>query len=409
MAVTAWKKDWGSNVSSEPGRSGNFGKSKPMSFDVEDAGNESLFMSWLHEKIDSFNKRPTVARLRVRWGMVTLPSIPQSSMLLLSMGVFMVMFYVMGVAVHADLGLTKSTFNSKKNSKMKNSDTNPESNQTESFPQPPPDGAPAVKRLPDVLVIGARRCAADMFENLLRSHPQFKLADDHVHFFDRTENYQRGLEWYREQMPKSQPGDIVAEATDSYFDNPEAPEKVFKLNSRMRVIVIVRDPIERAVCDFVHSLSKQKLLHSPHSSFEDLAFNLTTGLVDASFKPIRRSIYTMALDHWLLWLPRQQIKVVNLNGLISNPNGELNEVYNFLDIKPQANSSIPKGSADVSRCAGVNTDKHDYGLSQHLVEQLRKYFEPVNEKFFKLIGRKFNWMERSPPKTTEPAKINGII
>lgn len=46
-------------------------------------------------------------------------------------------------------------------------------------------------------------------------------AAGEVHFFDRDVNYNKGLEWYRMQMPHSYPGQITIEKSPSYFVTPE--------------------------------------------------------------------------------------------------------------------------------------------------------------------------------------------
>jgi hypothetical protein len=42
-----------------------------------------------------------------------------------------------------------------------------------------------------------------------------------VHFFDRDENYLKGLDWYRKKMPHSFKGQITIEKSPSYFVTPE--------------------------------------------------------------------------------------------------------------------------------------------------------------------------------------------
>lgn len=56
---------------------------------------------------------------------------------------------------------------------------------------------------------------------MLYLHPRIQKAAGEVHFFDRDENYNKGLEWYRKKMPHSFRGQITIEKSPSYFVMPE--------------------------------------------------------------------------------------------------------------------------------------------------------------------------------------------
>ena len=65
---------------------------------------------------------------------------------------------------------------------------------------------------------------------MLYLHPRIQKAGGEVHFFDRDENYMKGLEWYRKKMPHSFRGQITIEKSPSYFVSPEV--RIFILRSR---------------------------------------------------------------------------------------------------------------------------------------------------------------------------------
>lgn len=71
------------------------------------------------------------------------------------------------------------------------------------------------------LIIGVRKCGTRALLEMLYLHPRIQKAAGEVHFFDRDENYLRGLEWYRKKMPHSFRGQITIEKSPSYFVTPE--------------------------------------------------------------------------------------------------------------------------------------------------------------------------------------------
>lgn len=74
---------------------------------------------------------------------------------------------------------------------------------------------------PKALVIGVRKCGTRALLEMLYLHPRIQKAAGEVHFFDRDENYWKGLEWYRKKMPHSFRGQITIEKSPSYFVTPE--------------------------------------------------------------------------------------------------------------------------------------------------------------------------------------------
>ncbi len=63
--------------------------------------------------------------------------------------------------------------------------------------------------------------------------------------------FSKGLNWYKSQMPLSYPSDLLIEKTPAYFSNPKVAKRIHKFNPNISLILIVRDPIVRAVSDYV--------------------------------------------------------------------------------------------------------------------------------------------------------------
>jgi [heparan sulfate]-glucosamine 3-sulfotransferase 5 len=77
------------------------------------------------------------------------------------------------------------------------------------------------RRLPQAIIIGVRKCGTRALLEMLALHPRVQKAAGEVHFFDRDDNYRRGLDWYRRKMPHSFKGQITIEKSPSYFVTPE--------------------------------------------------------------------------------------------------------------------------------------------------------------------------------------------
>jgi hypothetical protein len=102
-----------------------------------------------------------------------------------------------------------------------------------------------VKRHPDFLIAGAMRSGTTSLHHWLRGHPAVHMADaKEVHYFDL--HYDRGPVWYQDQFAGAEPGDLLGEATPEYLFLPWARQRMCQDLPHARVVVTLRDPVDRA-------------------------------------------------------------------------------------------------------------------------------------------------------------------
>ncbi|XP_078135763.1 heparan sulfate glucosamine 3-O-sulfotransferase 3B1b [Sander vitreus] len=255
------------------------------------------------------------------------------------------------------------------------------------------------KKLPQAIIIGVKKGGTRALLEFLRVHPDIRAVGAEPHFFDR--NYENGLEWYRELMPKTLEGQITMEKTPSYFVTREAPARISAMSRDTKLIVVVRDPVTRAISDFTQTLSKKPDI----PSFESLTFkNRTTGLIDTSWSAIQIGIYAKHLDNWLQYFPMKQILFVSGERLISDPAGELGRVQDFLGLKRiitdkhfyfNQTKGFPclkkaEGSSK-PHCLGKTKGRTHPNIDPEVVQRLRDFYRPFNMKFYQMTGHNFGW------------------
>ncbi|XP_072312668.1 heparan sulfate glucosamine 3-O-sulfotransferase 3B1-like [Eucyclogobius newberryi] len=255
------------------------------------------------------------------------------------------------------------------------------------------------KRLPQALIVGVRKGGTRALLEFLRVHPDIRAVGSEPHFFDR--NYGNGLEWYRKLMPKTLEGQITMEKTPSYFVTREAPARISAMSRGTKLIVVVRDPVTRAISDYTQTLSKKPDI----PSFESLTFkNRTTGLIDTSWSAVQIGIYAKHLDNWLQYFPMEQLLFVSGERLISDPAGELGRVQDFLGLKRiimdkhfyfNQTKGFPclkkaEGSSK-PHCLGKTKGRTHPNIDPEVVQRLRDFYRPFNLKFYQMTGRFFGW------------------
>lgn len=63
---------------------------------------------------------------------------------------------------------------------------------------------------------------------------------------------------------------ITIEKSPAYFVTPTVPKRVYQMNPRVKLLLIVREPATRAISEYVHRLQHRQI--APESSFEENAF-----------------------------------------------------------------------------------------------------------------------------------------
>ncbi|KAM3922520.1 heparan sulfate glucosamine 3-O-sulfotransferase 3A1-like [Leptodactylus fuscus] len=255
------------------------------------------------------------------------------------------------------------------------------------------------KKFPQSIIIGVKKGGTRALLEFLRVHPDIRAVGAEPHFFDR--NYDKGLDWYRELMPRTLDGQITMEKTPSYFVTKEAPARISAMSKDAKLIVVVRDPVTRVISDYTQTLSKRPDI----PTFESLTFkNRTTGLIDISWSAIQIGIYAKHLENWLQYFPMSQILFVSGERLITDPAGELGRVQDFLGLKRiitdkhfyfNKTKGFPclkkaEGSSK-PHCLGKTKGRTHPNIDPEVVQRLREFYRPFNMKFYQMTGHDFGW------------------
>ena len=261
------------------------------------------------------------------------------------------------------------------------------------------------KRLPNAIIIGVRKGGTRALLEFLKIHPKIKACPVEVHFFDNSKTYQLGLDWYRQKMPKSQADDITIEKSPAYFVTDEVPERVYQMSRTVKLIVIVRDPTERAISDYVQVLFKNHGILPPFEKF--ITKGKAEDVLRTSTSTVQIGMYVEHLKRWLEYFPLSQLHFVSGEELTSNPAKELQAVEKFLNIEPFIKeehfyinqtkrfpcftSLVENKKKKNGGCLSESKGRPHPSIRDDIRKLLEDYYRPYNEEFYKLVGRDFHW------------------
>lgn len=248
-----------------------------------------------------------------------------------------------------------------------------------------------LRPLPDFLLIGAQKAGTTALYAYLRRHRAITgPAWKEVSYFDR--HYRRGSAWYRGNFPLRAGTRIVGEASPSYLFHPAAPERAAALVPEVRLIVLVRDPVERALSHYHHevALGRELLSFEEALACEDerMAGELERMLEDPSYFSrawwshtyLARGRYAEQLERWLVHFPREQLLVLSSEELAARPDEAYARVLAFLGAPPHRLETYPRVY-----------ERNYPPMRSETQERLAHCFAEPNRRLYELVGRDLGW------------------
>ncbi|WP_028639247.1 sulfotransferase family protein [Nocardioides sp. URHA0032] len=176
-----------------------------------------------------------------------------------------------------------------------------------------------MSRLPNFLYVGPDKAGSSWLHEMLLKHPDVYLtpAKD-LYFFDRY--YDRGLPWYAAQFRDARDEAIVGEVCQDYLFHPEAAGRIRDTLGPVRIMVSLRDPVERAWSSYLY-MRKHGI--GPDTFAEALR---------ARPELLEHGRYATGLDRFLMLFPRDHVHVALFDDLVADPQRFLDGVTEFLGI-----------------------------------------------------------------------------
>jgi hypothetical protein len=193
--------------------------------------------------------------------------------------------------------------------------------------------------LPDFLIIGAQKSGTSWLAHLLRQHPEVYMPEGEPHFFDKVHNYRKGEEWYRAHFTEATSQQIVGEKTPDYIwangdgvegHDPDVHENVHDVLPGAKLIVLLRDPVDRAVSAAKHIIRSGRV--SPRHSLDDLLVGDKHELI-AGHGVLEYGYYHRHLTAYLdLFSPSQILPLFFEEAVVDAPREGFEEVVRFLNL-----------------------------------------------------------------------------
>ncbi len=258
-----------------------------------------------------------------------------------------------------------------------------------------------VRMLPDFIIIGTQKGGTSSLYDYLAQHPCIAPAlESEVHFFDA--NFHKGINWYRAHFPSLLYRDyvrkvqgrqlITGEKSPYYMFYPHAPRRIFETLPHVKLIVMLRNPVDRAYSHYYHQVRKgretlsfeeaiaaepERLKGELEKILEDERY---TSYSHVHFSYLSRGIYVDQLKVWMRFFPREQFLILKSEDFFADPPAVYRQVLAFLGLPDWELRNYKKHN--VGRYSEM-----DPATRRRLVE----YFRPHNQRLYDYLGVDFGW------------------
>jgi hypothetical protein len=188
---------------------------------------------------------------------------------------------------------------------------------------------------PQALGIGAQKAGTTTVWEVLRRQPWF-AAPDHkeINFF--SGEYARGEQWYRDRFRGPRDGTISADISPSYLRYPIAARRAYAFDPRLRIFVILRDPVQRAFSAFLHLRRIGEV--DGNVRFAEF-LPMQSSFRARGWPVIADGCYAELLTPWLERFGLQQVHVLFFEELIADPGPAFEGLFRHLGAPP--GSDVP--------------------------------------------------------------------
>jgi len=246
-------------------------------------------------------------------------------------------------------------------------------------------------RPPAFIIIGAQRGGTTSLYHYLIQHPNVVPGlKKEIHFFDL--HFDRGKGWYEGHFPlRRTQNQLTGEASPYYLFHPHAPRRIAQTYQSIKLIVLLRDPIDRAVSHY----QLQVKLGNESLPFEQALQQETARLngeidkmkADEDYKSrphrlfsyLSRGKYAEQLEHWHQYFTEDQLLILKSEDLFQSPQKAFSEVLTFLRLSSFQLRYFPI----------LNKNSNDTQLHPDMRVQLEEFFAPHNRVLATRYGIQF--------------------
>ncbi len=191
----------------------------------------------------------------------------------------------------------------------------------------------------DFILAGAQKSGTTALHYFLEKHPRITMGDqEEMHFFDDDGLFSGPVDYelLHRHFPLLPRSTIAGECTPSYLYWKPAAERIWNYNPRIKLLVLLRNPVERA---FAH-WNMQRFKGREPLDFLDAVKEEKSRIAGAPprearrFAYVDRGFYVQHLERFFRFFSREQMMIIKFEKFRQEQRETLDSIFSFLGVKP---------------------------------------------------------------------------
>ena len=187
-------------------------------------------------------------------------------------------------------------------------------------------------RWPDFFIVGAPRTGTTSLQNYFEEIPNILMCPKESGYFSKLspgptiseENYSNSFQIASDKQ-------LVGDATAIYLRDPETPQLIHDANPDAKIIIMLRDPVERAFSHYLMYLRDGYETDSFSNKLKDFILKKPTSGNFYNYI-IMPSFYHKSITRYLNIFGKKNIKILIYEDFSANTIKIVQEILDFLDI-----------------------------------------------------------------------------
>ncbi len=231
---------------------------------------------------------------------------------------------------------------------------------------------------PDFIGIGAMKAATTWAWHQLDDHPEVRMPKvKELHYFDRLEILP---EQYLSRFNRFPSQYKTGEVTPAYLTIPHAPPLVKSFCPKVKLFVILRNPVDRAFSHWKVALWTENKIPPGTSVLE--AFNFGHPWPGPFWHSLKeKGNYVRYLKRWYTWFKEDQLKVFWHDDVANNPEQLVKDLYEWVGVDPHFNPP------NLKKKYNENWSGRDPVFNPEDRQKILDYYLPSIEKLEEFTGR----------------------
>jgi len=257
--------------------------------------------------------------------------------------------------------------------------------------------------LPNFIVAGAPKAGTTSLYHYLKEHPQIFMPSVKEPNFFGENNYCYSLEDYKNLYSGVVNEKAIGEASPIYFASKKAPYTIKKLIPECKIIIVLRNPVERLFSAFIFS----KLSGFNKGSFEKflLAGSKSYGQWYNLANMINEGLYYEHAKRYIDIFGTKRVKINTYEELTDNPLRLIESIYNFLGVDPSFVPNI-KEKYNVG-AEEIIPDLNWFVVKPNIIKSILKPFIP--ERYRKNAIKRFLGLNVKPMKKNITSRSKNFL